>query len=187
MVMKKRTVVTLFASAVLMLVLFGCIYWFGQQFVPMLADSVALDQGVAQAAIGKKAPYFDLPNTKGDHVRLSDFIGTPVVVVFWATWEGAAADQIQILDAYMAAHKDGTLAKIVIIDSQEEKSIVTAFLRRGGYQVETLYDVGGSVTDAYEARSLPMSFFVDSDGLVRSIFTGVMSGKTLGDKMETIL
>lgn len=185
--MKINSTIVIVVSIAAVFVLFGFVYWYGQQFVPLLADPLTTSPEEVHASIGKNAPYFDLPNTKGDHVRLSDFIDGPVVIVFWATWESAATDQIQILDSYIAEHKNNELAKIIIINSQEEKSIVSAFLRRGGYQVETLYDMSGGVTDAYEARSLPTTFFIDRDGIIRSIFTGVMSKKTLGDKIELIL
>lgn len=119
---------------------------------------------------------------------MTQFIRTPVVIVFWSTWNSQAADQIQILDQYIArASTEAQLASIVAINSQEEKSLVSSFMNRGGYRVRTLLDVQGIATGDYQVKSLPTFYFIDGTGLVRDVYVGVLSEKMLRDRVVQIL
>jgi peroxiredoxin len=138
--------------------------------------------------VGARAPYFDLPDIAGNHHSVSDFSDTPLMIVFFATWNQAAADQIKILDDYLAAHADDeSLVRIIAINTQEERSIVSSFIRRGGYRVETLIDAQGSVAEAYRIKSLPTAYFLDANGMVRSTYAGVMNAKAIESNIEDVL
>ncbi len=157
-------------------------------------NSIAGDAKTVQMAetnadlIDKQAPFFDLPDLSGNHVKISDFIGQPLVVVFWSTWNDGAADQMHILDQYLSSTDASKgLLKIIAIDSQEERSIVTAFVNRGGYGVQTLVDASGAISEEYHIKSLPTTYFIAKDGTIRDAYAGVLSEKMLVDKVEQIL
>ena len=138
--------------------------------------------------IGARAPYIDLPDTSGNHVRLDDFAGMPLVVVFWSTWNADASDQIHILDQFLSSGSaDSKLVKVIAIDSQEDRSVVASFMRRGGYQVPVLVDAQGAVSDAYGIKSLPTAYFIGRDGVIRDVHAGVLSGKSLVDNVESLI
>ena len=132
------------------------------------------DNGNTPASVGNVAPYFELSDIKGDRVRLSDLSGTPLIISFWATWQADAADQIKIFDDYASSHKE-SLFKIVSINSQEDRSAVGAFMRRGEYAVTVLLDQTGVVGKSYNIETLPTSLFIDKDGVIREVFVGIMS------------
>lgn len=131
-------------------------------------------------------PYFELPDVKGDTIKLSDFLEVPIVLTFWTTWNAAAADQIKIFDDYLRKDSRG-LFKIIAVSSQEDKSVVNNFISRGGYEIEVLLDASGVVTDAYHARSLPTTYFIDTKGILRDVFVGVLSEAQLVEKAEILL
>ena len=172
-------------------VLFAAIYFGGSYFVPDIAGNIKIARDTSApetAAVGQRAAYFDLPDTTGTHVTLADFTHMPLVIVFWSTWNSEAADQIKIVDDYLAARAPNAPAlRIIAIDSQEERSVVAAFMRRGGYQVHTLIDVQGIVSNAYSIKSVPTFFFVDANGIVIRSYTGVLSARMIGDNVEHIL
>ncbi len=155
----------------------------GGGFVKELTQEVVLEKKESLSAVlGKPAPYFELNNAK-----VTDFLGAPLVVTFWATWNGASTDQIKILDDYLIKNREN-LFKILAVSSQEDKSAVSSFIKRGGYQkIKILLDDRGKVTDAYKARSLPVSFFIDKEGVIKDIFIGVLSEKMLVEKAEKII
>ncbi|MEK7558289.1 MAG: TlpA disulfide reductase family protein [Patescibacteria group bacterium] len=144
------------------------------------------NNGNAQAVVGNAAPYFELSDIKGDRVRLSDLADTPLIITFWATWNSDSADQIKIFDDYTAKHTQG-LFKIISINSQEDKSAVGAFIRRGDYIVPVLLDQTGAVGKSYGIETLPTSIFIDRDGVIREVFVGIMSEAMIVDKSEKIL
>lgn len=146
---------------------------------------------VSEAGLGKPAPNFELPDLASQKIKLSDYLGAPLVLTFWATWNNSAADQIKILDDLQKSDFGGLqevgILKIIAISSQEDKSAVSSFIKRGGYKVTVLLDETGEVTDRYQARSLPATYFVDKDGALRDVFIGILSEKQLVEKAEKII
>lgn len=155
-------------------------------------ESVSLPTGQAggKAVIGQGAPYFDLVSLSGSRVRSADFLGNPAVLTFWSTWSSESADQIKILDDYLAKNPPAVKqlhARVIAIDSQENQGAVANFMRRGGYEIEVLIDQNGETGNNYGAQTLPTTVFIDRSGIILEIFVGTMSEQMLADKMEKIL
>ena len=188
----KKYVLSALAVIAGIAVLFLLVRYGGSALVPNLtgniqveSDSLAQETGALKDA---RAPYFDLPNVRGDHVQLSQFIDTPLVIVFWSTWNSVAADQIKILDDYVRNQSVAQqFVKVVAINSQEERTIVTSFMKRGGYEVQTLIDARGDVSEKYDIKSVPTFFFLDRGGVIREEFAGVLSEKAIAQKTEQLL
>lgn len=187
--MKISHLVTLFIGIAVLAVLFFAVYLGGSALVLDVAGQQTTDaSALGTGLLNNQLPYFDLPNLAGDHVRSADLTDTPLVIVFWSTWNTQAADEMHILDQYLTGQSlQNQLVKIVAIDSQEEKSIVSSFMKRGGYQVQTLLDTQGLTGEHYMVKSLPTFFFVDRTGIIREIYSGIMSQSTLMNKIENIL
>jgi cytochrome c biogenesis protein CcmG, thiol:disulfide interchange protein DsbE len=188
--MKKPRLVALGIIAALGIAIFYALYLGGSALVLDVAGQGAPDTAASGAGLlGNRLPYFDLPNLAGERVRSSDFADTPLVVVFWSTWNAPAADQMHILDQYLAdqSSRSNRLVKIVAIDSQEERSIVSSFMKRGGYQVPALLDAQGIAGEQYAIKSLPTFYFIDRAGIVREIYSGMLNQSALINKLEKIL
>ena len=182
---KTPVIAILFVAALL-----AGAYLGGSYFLPDISGSIkmASESVNESSAVGKRAPHFDLPDLSGKHVKLSDFAGEPLVVVFWTTWNSEAKDQITILDDFLGRQSQYEgLVHIVAIDSQEEKSIVSSFMRRGGYAVETLLDTQGIASNAYGVTGVPAFFFIDRTRTVRESVVGVLSERMIGDNIEKIV
>lgn len=186
----KRTLIVLGILIAVLGVMFSFIYLGGSSLVLDVAGEKTVDAPAPGAGLlGNRLPYFDLPNLAGERVRSTSFADTPLVVVFWSTWNAPAADQMHILDQYLAdqSSRSNQLVKIVAIDSQEERSIVSSFMKRGGYQVPALLDAQGIAGEQYAIKSLPTFYFIDRAGIVREIYAGVLSQSALINKVENIL
>lgn len=152
----------------------------GQQETPSGVSSTALLNG--------RLPYFDLSDLAGSRVRSSDFTDTPLVIMFWSTWNAPAADEMHILDRYLAGGSaQSSLVQIISVNTQEERSIVSSFVERGRYKVRTLLDAQGIIGNRYELQSVPTFYFVDRTGIIREIYVGALSQSMLINKIEKIL
>lgn len=187
--MKISHLVTLLISIAVLAVLFFAVYLGGSALVLDVAGQETADTPVSGVGLlNNRLPYFDLPNLAGDHIRSADFTDMPLVIVFWSTWNMQAADEIHILDQYLAGESlQYQLVEIVAINSQEEKSIVSSFMKRGGYQVQTLLDTQGLASEHYALKSVPTFYFVDRIGIIREIYSGMLSQPILMNKIEHIL
>ena len=126
----KTTIGIIIAIAILFV---GLLYGARGYLAPVGGEESDIQKGMPDThLIGVRAPYFDLPDRAGTHTTLTQLNDRPVVLVFVATWNEAASDQIKILDDYLAAHQGDELVRIVAIDTQEDRSVVSSFMKRGG-------------------------------------------------------
>jgi len=158
-------------------------------FVQEIAQEVVVEETetpLSHPDINKIAPQFELLDLSGGKVKLSDFLESPLILVFWTTWNLISADQIKILDDYLIKN-DEDLFKIITINNQEDRSTVSSFIERGGYKIRVLLDQNGQVGESYNIKTLPITYFLDKDGIIKDIFIGALSEKMLVDKIEKIL
>ncbi|MEI6296854.1 MAG: TlpA disulfide reductase family protein [bacterium] len=149
----------------------------------IIADGQDFAQNIGATTSGNPAPYFELQNLNGKFVKFSDFSGTPFVVLFWNTWNENSKKQFDILSGLI--RKGDNSFNIVAIDSQQDRAIVLDFIEKGGYsKKEVLLDKNGAISDLYEARNLPVIYFIDDNGLLRDSYIGLLGENEIVDKIS---
>ena len=141
----------------------------------------------AEDVVGKKAPFWDLPDLNGDRILLTDFVGKPLVLTFWTTWNELSADQFAILNKLYSEPGFGKIFNIVAINNQEPKGKVFNFVSRGGYIMPVLLDELGVVGQNYELHQTPTTYFIDKNGQIGEVFVGILDEKSIVDKVEKII
>jgi peroxiredoxin len=124
--------------------------------------------------IGDPAPDFELLDLSGETVRLSDYLGRPVILNFWATW--CAPCRIEMPELERAQAEFGDDGPVVLTINQEESAEkVGEFLDEVGLTLPALLDSDAAVGKAYGAFFLPTTVIVDEDGRVAAIHRGMIS------------
>ncbi|MBI1885362.1 MAG: TlpA family protein disulfide reductase [Chloroflexi bacterium] len=120
---------------------------------------------------GKLAPNFLLPTLDGGELRLSRLRGKPVVLNFWATWCSPCRREIpQLVDAY-DRFRDQGLA-VVGVNLQEDRDTIQDYSDDFGMDFPIPIDHSGDVGREYRLLGLPTTYFIDRDGVVRSVYRG---------------
>ena len=123
--------------------------------------------------VGSRAPGFAMKTLNNGTMSNLNFAGSPLVLVFWTTWNQLSSDQLKIIDDYMA--KPSHLPfYAVAVNSQEDKDLVASFIKRGGYKIPVVLDSRGSMGEAYGAHNFPAVYFIDSNGVVEDSFIGLL-------------
>lgn len=121
---------------------------------------------------GRAAPDFQLPALNGGVTRLSDYRGSFVLVNFWASWCGPCRGETPDLEAFYRQHAGRGLV-VLGVNQQEGEGTVRSFAEEFAVTYPMLLDRSGGVSDGYRVSTgLPISFFVDPDGVIRRIFIG---------------
>lgn len=128
-----------------------------------------------------EAPDFTVLDPSGAEVSLSGFEGKPVLVNFWATWCGPCESELPAFDA--AYEKYGDRIEFMMVNlaepGGEDPEEVARYAADNGYGFPIYYDSYGIASAYYGVRSIPMSVFIDAQGIVRAIYPGAMSADAL--------
>ena len=120
---------------------------------------------------GRAAPPLVLNNMDGDSWDLSDARGHWVFVHFWATWCGPCRREMPTIQAIFPKF-DPRQLEIVLINTAESEDTVFGFLASVAPDITPLMDEDGLVTERWQPRGLPATFFVDPEGKLRYLALG---------------
>lgn len=153
----------------------------------------------ASATVGAPAPDFELRTVEGETVRLSDFRGRTVVLNFWASWCVPCRREMSEFEEMYRARLDAKDFAVIAVDyrpldsESEVQRFLADFETREGRPIEfpVAYDTpDGAVAERYgvaprNARqaTLPVSYFIDRNGVLRSKVIGPVFGETLPEKV----
>jgi peroxiredoxin len=138
---------------------------------------------------GFLAPDFELETRRGERVQLSDLRGQAVLVNLWATWCPPCRAEMKSIDAVYNKYKDqGFTVLAVNMTYQDQPLDVTPFVKEQKLTFPILLDETGDMANAYQLKSLPSSFFIDREGMIREVVIGgPMSEALLRTRVENIL
>jgi thiol-disulfide isomerase/thioredoxin len=116
---------------------------------------------------GKTAPTFVLTNLEGKKVSLSDYKGRPVLVNFWATWCGPCKVEMPWFEEFRKQYAGQGFEILGLADDVDAgKDTIAKVAQKTGVSYPILL-TDGKVQTAYGGLDvLPMSFYVDRNGLV---------------------
>lgn len=150
-----------------------------------------INQGVESSDLkeapiaGYLAPQFTLSSTLGEEIALADYLGQPVVLNFWATW--CPPCRAEVPHFQDASVKYNGQAAIIGIDQGEPLPIVADFASTFNLTYPLLLDQDSAVNRQYGIAALPTTVFVDANGVIREVYTGIVNGAVLEDRIERLL
>ena len=133
-------------------------------------------------------PDFTVYDRDGSEVHLSDFVGKPVVLNFWASWCGPCRSEMPgFEEAYTELGEEIHFLMVnVTASSRETFENAAAFLDEQGYTFPVFYDLDGDAAKTYGVRSLPATLFIDAEGYGIAQAAGAIDPETLQRGIDLI-
>jgi len=127
------------------------------------------------ALIGNAAPRLAIQQQDGTQLRVSDLLGKPVVLDFWASWCVSCAQDLPVLAAAASSHQGVAFVGAAM---QDTSSSINAFEKRHAHP----YPVGQIVDGDYQSYGVsapPVTIFIDGRGMVVASFAGPLDAPTI--------
>jgi len=122
-------------------------------------------------AVGAQAPDVSGTTLDGGEFRLADLRGHPVVVNFWGPSCVPCREEFPLLAAKLDEHAaDGLVVVGVLTD--DAPADAEAFVAEYGATWPTVIDPDKTIKSAYRVAYRPQTYFIDADGILRSIQYG---------------
>jgi len=139
------------------------------------------DEHRSQVKVDEPAPDFSLPNQSGELIRLQDFVGKKIVVLYFYPKDfsmGCTAEACAFRDSYEVFKDAG--AEVIGVSSQSVKSH-ERFALANSLPFTLLSDEDGKVKKLYGAVSVfglmagRVTFIIDKKGIVRHVFSSQLN------------
>jgi peroxiredoxin len=158
-------------------------FWGMSRVKETLQAAVAPPEAV-KVLLDKPAPVFALPDSSNNIVDIRYLRGKKTILTTWATWAPLAQVQLPILDKLQQENAQDV--RVLLLSLQESQGVVKSYIERGGYQLESVIDKDGQLTELYPIFTMPQHFFLDRKGIVRDVFVGFLNDKELQEKLEKL-
>lgn len=121
---------------------------------------------------GQPAPVFGAPLLQGDaSLELEDHRGKVVLLDFWASWCGPCRQSLPALeklrDEFGAAGFE-----VIAVNLDQEIQDGLDFLKKYPVTYPTVQDAPGRIARLYDVKTMPMSYLLDRQGVVRHVHQG---------------
>ena len=130
------------------------------------AEAAEIREGVA-------APDFAFTDlATGRTLKLSDLRDKPVYLNFWATWWPPCVKERPHIQAKYEQYKDKINFVAISLDGEQEAP--AQFIPSRGYTFPVGYGNEREISRAYNVEAIPMSFIIDTNGVVKAKIVGSM-------------
>ncbi|MDR1598822.1 MAG: TlpA family protein disulfide reductase [Oscillospiraceae bacterium] len=137
------------------------------------------------------APDFLLQTTLGDFQGPGSYGGNNIIITFWISWKDGCLSSLSALRSAQRRYPDFSILAVNSLPAENNNAAwteeafmghigwINSYFEENGFGFSALLDVNGQVTSAYRAEQIPMTYFIDRDGIIRITWPGVLTGDTL--------
>jgi peroxiredoxin len=145
----------------------------------LLCTIVACDGGGSDASsqqhelIGKPAPSFSLNSANGrGKVALASLKGKVVIVDFWATWCGPCKESFPKLQELYTKYQASGVELVGLSEDDKNEGIAEFGQAHGSVKFPIGWDPEKGIAGQYKPPTMPTSFIIDKNGIVRFAHVG---------------
>lgn len=164
--------------------------WVLLAFSAVLILLALLGWGLKKAQAGPVdsglAPDFKLTSFDGQNLTLSELRGKVVIINFWASWCPPCREEAAYLEETWRKYKDQGVV-FIGVDYVDTEKAALAYIDEFDITYFNGPDLGTAISDAYNIKGVPETFFVTKNGELRGMHIGPMKSPELDQKIDQLL
>ncbi len=137
----------------------------------IMSSSLVWAMGSRVPVVGTSAEDFRLVDLEGKSQSLSQHRGKVVLVNFWATWCKPCTTEMPAMQATYDKLRDKGFV-VLAINELEDETKVREHVKQHGHTFPVLMDRENKVANQFGVFGLPVSVFLDEQGVVREYIKG---------------
>lgn len=138
--------------------------------------SVSQNHGIP--SVGTPAPKFELQNLDGETEALTDYRGKIVFLNFWATWCGPCRVEMPMMEELYQELKREDFVVLAVSTDAQGQAVTGPFRESLGLSFPILHDPEFRVGTSYGTRSLPITYLLDREGIIRHKIFGARNWRS---------
>ena len=135
------------------------------------------------------APEFTVYDGDGTPVRFSQFVGKPIILNFWSSNCGPC--RMEMPDFQDAFERYGDQIQFLMVNvtdgSWDTRDSAGKFVEKNGFTFPVFYDTDVNAAGIYGIRSLPSTYFIDSEGYLTAYARGMLRADSLEKAIGDLL
>ncbi len=143
-------------------------------------------ENIPALKVGGIAPEIDAYDLEGKRLKLSDYRGKVVMVVFWGSWCGPCMRMVPQENALFEKHKGKPFVLLGVNcgDKLDVAKKTVADKKMGWPSWYDGEDIRGPIETDYDVPHWPRIFLIDAKGVIRQID---LEGKDLEEAVDKLL
>lgn len=155
---------------------------------PVIEQIRTYSEQVEKIVVGKSAPFFSLPNVKGEKITRTDkFKDKYLLIHFWASWDSLSMKTTAKLRKINRDYKKNKKFAMLGISLDIDKQAWKEAIKRDTLNWEQVCDFSGlnsGTVTQYAILSLPANVLIDPNG---NIVARGIQGDSLTNKLKEVL
>ncbi|WP_246625232.1 peroxiredoxin family protein [Fictibacillus nanhaiensis] len=137
---------------------------------------------------GSLAPDFTLNTLDGNSLSLKDLRGKKVIVNFWATWCPPCREEMPEMQRFYNdfKQKDVEIVAINLAYSETKPEKIREFVEEYQLTFPIPLDEKNTIGKQFRAVSIPTSYFIDTQGIIRKMHIGPMNYDFLEEEINSM-
>ena len=155
-----------------------------------LQEDVALTMPTEQTdPTAETAPDFSFQDSSDGIYSLSDFRGKPVILNFWSSTCPPCMEEMPLFQTFWEQYGQEIHFVIVNLTDGYNDTFASAMkvVEENHFTFPVYFDTSSAGAVAYSIRSIPMTYFIDEEGVIVSEHLGMLTEQTLEAAIQTLL
>ena len=150
-----------------------------------LANQASATGRSGEQLIGRKAPEFLADSINGKPVSLSNFPESPIVLNFWASWCPPCRDETPHFEKIWRLYKEKDVV-VIGINVQDDLNSANEYISEFDVTFINGMDKNGRIMVDYGVTGLPVTFFLDREGMIIGRWVGSIGASSLESRVEAL-
>jgi cytochrome c biogenesis protein CcmG/thiol:disulfide interchange protein DsbE len=176
---KSKVLILLAGGLIFGLIMGGLVFFTGltKPAAPQSANTIALEAG-------NQMPDFELTSLNNSSIHITQYLGKPVIVNFWASWCIPCKQEMPLLERYYQNQKGNLI--ILGVNYEEPADIARPFVLENQITFPILLDLQGKVRDQFMIRGFPTSLFINAKGIFVAEHIGALDEESIKSYLQLI-